>query len=108
MGLHICGNLLPIFEDVISTGVNLLDIDHQVPADEALKRNRGRAVLRGNLDPSAVFAFGTEEAIGRETAKLKAQVGGRGRWIYGSGCDVSPGTPEENLRRVGRALRAGG
>ncbi len=105
VGLHICGDVLPIFEDVLSTGVNLLDIDHQVPAGEALERNRRRAVLRGNLDPSAVLAFGTEEVIGREAATLKAQVGGRGRWIYGSGCDVSPGTPEDNLRRVVSALR---
>lgn len=107
--LHICGNLVPILEDVLSTGVNLLDIDHQLPAGEALEKNRGRAVLRGNLDPSAVFAFGTEEAIDRAVTELKAQVGGRGGrggWIYGSGCDVSPGTPQENLRRVVSALRA--
>ena len=104
VGLHICGDLLPIFDDVLSTGANLVDIDHQVSAAEALSVNRGRAVLRGNLDPSAVFAFGTKETISRETASLKADVEGRGCWIYSSGCDISPGTPVENLPRVLTAL----
>ncbi len=104
VGLHICGDLLPIFDDMLSTGATLVDIDHQVSAAEALSVNRGRAVLRGNLDPSAVFAFGTEETINRETASLKADVEGRGCWIYSSGCDISPGTPTRNLERVLTAL----
>ncbi len=106
VGLHICGDLLPIFQDVLSTGANLVDIDHQVSPVEVLVRNGGRAVLRGNLDPSAVFAFGTGETISRATASLKAQVEGRGSWIYSSGCDISPGTPAENLHRTLRALGA--
>ena len=104
VNLHICGNLLPILEDVLSTGVNFLDIDHQVPAGEALRRNRGRAVLRGNLDPSSVFAFGTEESIRQEVAKLRHEVEGRGPWVYGSGCDISHNTPRENVELVMTAL----
>jgi MtaA/CmuA family methyltransferase len=117
VGLHICGNLLPILEDVLTTGANLVDIDHQVSPAEALRRNRGRAVLRGNLDPSSVFAFGTPETIKQAVASLRAQVRsatspgppapaieGAGHWIYGSGCDVSPGTSAENLSLVLAAL----
>jgi len=107
VGLHICGNILPIFEDVVSTGVNLVDIDHQVAPAEVLKANRGRAVLRGNLDPSAVFAFGTPEVIDRRVAELRRAVEGRGSWVYSSGCDISPGTPAENLERAMKALAAG-
>ncbi len=103
-GLHICGNLLPILEDVLSTGANLIDIDHQVSPARALDVNRGRAVLRGNLDPSAVFAFGTAESIDRDVARLRAEVEERDAWIYGSGCDVSPNTPPGNIRRVAMAL----
>ena len=107
VGVHICGNILPIFEDVLSTGVNLVDIDHQVSPAQVLKANRARAVLRGNLDPSAVFAFGTPEVIDRSTRELRRAVEGQGSWIYSSGCDISPGTPRENLERVVKALAAG-
>jgi uroporphyrinogen-III decarboxylase len=104
VGLHICGNLLPILEDVLGTGANLVDIDHQVVPRDALELNRGRAVLRGNLDPSSVFAFGTAQSISQAVAPLRTQVEGAGHWIYGSGCDISPGTPAENLSRVLSAL----
>jgi len=104
VGLHICGNLLPILEDVLATGANLVDIDHQVSPAEALRRNRGRAVLRGNLDPSSVFAFGTPQTINQAVASLRAEVEGVGHWVYGSGCDVSPGTSAENLSLVLVAL----
>jgi MtaA/CmuA family methyltransferase len=106
VGLHICGNLLPILEDVLATGANLVDIDHQVSPAEALRLARGRAVLRGNLDPSSVFAFGTLETIKQAAASLRAQVEGVGHWIYGSGCDISPGTSAENLSLVLAALGA--
>ena len=104
VGLHICGNLLPILEDVLATGANLVDIDHQVAPRDALELNRGRAALRGNLDPSSVFAFGTPQSISQAVASLRTQVEGAGHWIYGSGCDISPGTSAENLSRVLAAL----
>lgn len=105
LGLHICGNLTPILEDVLTTGADLVDVDHQVSPLKALDLNNGRAVLRGNLDPSGVFAFGTEEALVRQTSRLKEETEGRGCWIYGSGCDISPGSPARTLRRVAELLR---
>jgi MtaA/CmuA family methyltransferase len=105
VGLHICGNLMPILEDVLTTGANLLDIDYQVSAKDALRVNKGRAVLRGNLNPSSVFAFGTKEVIKAETAKLKAEVKRQGLWIFSSGCDISPGTPKANIELALKCLR---
>ena len=105
VGLHICGDIMPILEDMIATGSDLIDVDHQVAADAALRVNAARAALRGNLDPSTVFAFGTPGTLVAETAKLKDKAGNRGCWIYGSGCDISPGSPATNLGRVAELLR---
>ena len=105
VGLHICGNLMPILQDVLTTGANLLDIDYQVSAKDALRVNKGRAVLRGNLNPSSVFAFGTEDVIKAETTKLKSEVAGKGSWIFSSGCDISPGTPRANIELAMKYLR---
>lgn len=104
VGLHICGNVAPIFEDVVATGVTWVDIDHQVPVTRALELARGRVVLRGNLDPSAVFRFGSPAQVRAATAALRRELDAAGtetgpqRWIAGSGCDIPPGTPEANLR----------
>ncbi len=42
VGLHICGDTTAILEDVISTGVDFLDLDYQVPAIKALAMVRNR------------------------------------------------------------------
>lgn len=96
IGLHVCGNILPILPDLIATGADLLDVDYQVPAATAIEMAAGRISLRGNLDPSAVFRFGSAENVVAETRRLCRAVAGA-RWILSSGCDIPPGTPAENL-----------
>ncbi len=104
IGFHVCGNILPILEDLISTGADLLDVDYQVPAAKAIELAAGRVTLRGNLDPSSVFRFGSAEKVRTETQALcRAVVGGR--WILGSGCDIPPGTPPENMQAFVEAAR---
>jgi uroporphyrinogen decarboxylase len=96
VGLHICGDTTPIIEDIVSTGVDFLDIDYQVPAARAIGLARNRIALRGNLDPSADFRFGQPAEIQAKTQTLLQDVQGA-RWIMSSGCDIPPGTPAENM-----------
>lgn len=105
VGLHICGNILPILDDLISTGVDFFDVDYQVPAAEAISRVAGRVALRGNLDPSAVLRFGTADEVRAQTDALCRAAHGA-RWIAGSGCDIPPGTPAENLAAFVDAVRS--
>lgn len=104
VGLHVCGNIVPIFDDLISTGVDFFDVDYQVPAARAVELAAGRVALRGNLDPSGGFRFGTAEQIRAETTALCAAVTGA-RWIAGSGCDIPPGTPAANLAAFAEVVR---
>lgn len=97
VGLHICGGIQPIIEDIVSTGVDFFDVDHQVSVEEANALTKGRAVLRGNLDPSSGFRFGTPEDLAAKTRQLLADTSGS-PWILGSGCDIPPGTPPENIQ----------
>lgn len=103
VGLHICGDIAPIFTAILETGVTFLDVDYQVPADRALALAQGGAALRGNLDPSSRFRFGTEAqvraatgALCRTLAEAQQQEPARG-WILSSGCDIPPGTPASNI-----------
>ncbi len=104
VGFHVCGNILPILEDLISTGADLIDVDYQVPADQAVERAAGRVTLRGNLDPSSVFRFGDSVKVRAQTRELCRVVSGA-RWILSSGCDIPPGTPAENLQAFAEAAR---
>ncbi len=95
-GLHVCGNIRPILEDLIATGAGLVDVDYQVDASEAVALANGRVALRGNLDPSSLFYLGTAEEVSQRTKTLCKDVSGT-RWIMSSGCDIPPGTPAENI-----------
>ena len=97
VGLHICGNIVKIVDDIIGTGVNFLDVDYQVPASTAIELARDRVALRGNVDPSSVFRFGTVAHTREVTGTLCRDVAGHAGWVMCSGCDVPPGTPGENI-----------
>ncbi|MBI4578697.1 MAG: uroporphyrinogen decarboxylase family protein [Planctomycetes bacterium] len=96
VGLHVCGNILPIIDDLIATGADWLDVDYQVPAAKAIERAAGRVALRGNLDPVAVFLHGDPQQVMARTTELIREVADS-RWILSSGCDIPPGSPRENL-----------
>jgi uroporphyrinogen decarboxylase len=104
VGLHVCGNTLPILDDLISTGADFLDVDYQAPAAEAIAQAAGRVALRGNLDPGAVLRFGTPERVRLETARLLRQTAAA-RWIMSSGCDIPPGTPAANIAAFMEVIR---
>jgi uroporphyrinogen decarboxylase len=104
VGLHICGNIVPIVEDLISAGVDYFDVDYQVPAVRAIEAVRNRVALRGNLDPSSVLRFGTPQRVAAEAVNLREAVAGA-RWIASSGCDIPPGTSAECLSAFVRNVR---
>ena len=54
-------------------------------------------VIRGNLDPSAVLLSGTPDQVYRKSVEVIRAAGVGGGLILGSGCDVAPVTPFENL-----------
>jgi len=102
-GLHVCGNIAPILADLIATGVDLIDVDHQVPAARAAEMAGGQVALRGNLDPIGDFFTGRPENVAAATDGLVRQVTGR-RWIVSSGCDIPPGTKAEVIEACRAAL----
>jgi len=104
VGFHICGNTIPIIEDVVSTGADFMDIDYQVPARTAIEAAAGRMGLRGNLDPSSQFRFGTPESVAAATRAVMAECAGSA-WVLSSGCDIPPGTPAENIAAFTGAAR---
>ncbi len=96
VGLHICGNITPILDDMIATGVDFLDVDYQVPAADAIAMSHGRVALRGNLNPAGTLLRGTPDAVRAEAAELR-RAAADARWIISSGCDIPPGTPAANI-----------
>ncbi len=94
--LHICGNTEQIAPLMAQTGADVIDLDWMVPLADTRQRVGEEATLCGNFDPSSVLLQGTPQAVAR-AAEACIQDGGQ-RFILMPGCEVPPGTPEENLR----------
>jgi hypothetical protein len=96
---HICGNILPIVEDLVQTGLDCIGpLDPLGNFTSAQVRERvGDAVsLMGGVD-TLTFLNGTPEQIIEESRGCMQQAGERGGYILCSGCVVPRGAAKENL-----------
>lgn len=99
LSLHICGDATPILDDMVASGADVLEVDHRVDLKEVIRITRNRVALWGNIDPVGVLERGTPESV---TAACDAAMDAAEgcRFILSSGCTLSVGTPEENLRAM--------
>jgi hypothetical protein len=96
---HICGNILPIAEDLVATGLDCIGpLDPLGNFSPAQIRDRvGDAVsLMGGVN-TLTFLNGGPEQIIEESVACMQQAGSRGGYVLGSGCVVPRGAPADNL-----------
>jgi len=104
--LHICGDTRRILPLMAETGADILEIDAKVDMAEARELTGGKVALMGNLEPTAVLFQGTPDLVRREAeAVMRSARALEGGFILGSGCEVVPRSPLENLRALVRAAR---
>ncbi len=94
--LHVCGNISNSIGLMARTGCDIIDLDWMVPLSESRTLVGPDVTLCGNFDPTAVLLQGSPQEVA-EAARRNIETGGR-RFILQPGCEVPPGTPEENIR----------
>jgi uroporphyrinogen decarboxylase len=98
--IHMCGRNMEILEDMVQTGVDLIEIDSAMDLAEVSAVVRGRAAIIGNIDPVHVLKEGGPEEVTRACRDAVEKGIDGGRFILGSGCFVCPGTPLGNLKAM--------
>lgn len=100
--LHICGNTDSILEEMITTGADIIDIDHLVPSmGKYSKFLSANQVFSGKSDPVTVIQDGDSKIIiDSVLADFKSV---NGRCIVSAGCEITPGTTVENMKSFRRA-----
>jgi uroporphyrinogen-III decarboxylase len=96
---HICGNILPVVEDLVETGLDCIGpldpLGNFTPAQ--VRKRVGDAVsLMGGVN-TLTFLDGTPEQIIEESIACMHQAGARGGYILGSGCVIPREAVKENL-----------
>ncbi len=102
--LHICGDTTRILPLMAATGADILEIDHKVDLATARSLAGDRVCLMGNLDPTGVLLRSSPEGVRAAAARAIAAAGCL--FVLGSGCEVPPRAPLENLRAMVAAARS--
>ncbi len=102
--LHVCGNSTAILDDLRATGADYLDIDWPVDIGFACSK----VPCRGNLDPSGVLLLGSRSVVANEARAVIEKAAASGGLILGSGCEIAPGTPLENIAAMVEIARRQG
>ena len=97
---HICGNTIPIINDFVATGAQVLEIDHKTDMRKAKDAGRARPASWGRSTP-AVLATGTPGEVDdacREAIEIMAPGGG---FILGPGLRAGAGDAGREYPRPG-------
>jgi uroporphyrinogen-III decarboxylase len=108
LSLHICGDSNALLEDMVSTGADVLEIDHQVSISKAWKKVGDHIALWGNIDPVKILLQGSRREVSSSVRGLISEVKEAGcrRFVLSSGCTLAPTTPSENLHAFIQEFRS--
>lgn len=95
-GLHICGYVDPILEDMVNTGVTNISIDAPSDLAKAVEVTRGKAVLIGNVNTN-IFYSGTRQDMEQAIRSCIDVAPGDSGYILASGCEVPGIAPPEKV-----------
>jgi len=96
--LHICGDTKHLLPGISELGVDIMDVDHMVDMRAVRRELGGKVALAGNIDPATAVRLGDPESIREAILKTYGEVGNP--CMVAAGCEIPPGTPEENLRAL--------
>ena len=99
--LHCCGAIVPLIEDLISAGVDILNpvqtrATGMVP--EKLKAMFGdRLIFWGGLDEQYLLPKGTKAEIDAAVKELMKTLGKNGGYVFAPSHNIQEDTPTENI-----------
>ena len=96
--LHICGNVTHLLPGISGLGIDIMDVDHMVDMSTVRKALGNDVVLAGNIDPVGGIRMGTPGSIRQNIQNIYREVGNP--YMVAAGCEIPPGTPEENLKAL--------
>lgn len=97
IGIHICGFMDPIFEDVISLGPDGLSIDAPSSLEKLFEVGRGKVTVIGNVDP-LLFVQGTREDLEQAAQLCLDAARGDARYVIGPGCQIPLQANLDNIK----------
>jgi len=96
---HICGDTTDRLDLIRDIGPDIMSVDHKVDMGEAKKLLGEKVILAGNIDPSSVMEYGNVSDVAEATMECIKKAGHE-RFILMPGCEISWGTPVQNIKEM--------
>ena len=114
-GIHICGKTKAIWDDIVDLGIKGFSIDNVEDLAEAKASFGDKMQIIGNVPPVDVMMNGTiDDVIAAVIDNLRKCADNPCGYVINTGCQLSLGTPKQNLdayiyavRKYGRGARKG-
>ena len=107
IGVHICGLIDPIMEDICSLPVDWIELDGPSSLEKLLDASKGDIIIRGNVG-GEIFSEGTRENVRDAVKGCIATASGSSRYVLSTGCQIPLNAPLEQVRNfIDAALEYG-
>jgi uroporphyrinogen-III decarboxylase len=88
----------------MTANAEIFSIDYQVDLKVAFEKvGRAQAILGNVRPPHALFAGTPQMVLDESLACIDKSKGYR--FFLGAGCDIPPGSPEENVMMMSKAIK---
>ena len=110
---HTCGAIGDRLDLMLASGTDGIDTLDPPPLgtvelENAVEQLKGKAFIKGNLDPVTTLLQGDGEDV-RESVMHRLKVAGRGgEYILSSACSVAPATKPENIELLSQLVEEHG
>jgi len=101
--LHICGDITHLLPSMKDLNTDILDLDYDVDIAYARSIVGDKVILCGNIEP-VLIQNSTAETVEQWSKELIAKHGNE-RFILSAGCEITVGTPVENLMAMRKASK---
>lgn len=107
VGMHSCGCVSELFDDLVEIGLNLFNPFQPEVMDvfAMLRKYRGRLAFLGGMSVQKVLPFGSQDEVRAATRRL-IEAGSEGGFIFSPSHDVPRDVPPENLVVMMEELKA--
>jgi len=97
IGLHMCGYVDPIMEDLISLPIDWFELDSLSSLERMASLSQGKIVIRGNMS-ATVFVEGTKDEIYAEVKRCVDAAGQTNPLMLAPGCSIPYTAPAEKIK----------
>ncbi len=102
---HVCGDTVPIIDQMAGLGSPLLQLDYPISMGEAKLAVGDRVCIAGNVDPVDYMLYGTPSQVYWKCRAVIEEAAAGSGFILGAGCDLNPRTPTENILAMVHAAK---